>query len=45
MLISGAYSISGVRSCFSYSKTPTLGKITALKFSNSSKQVRMGENA
>ena len=45
MLISVAYSVSGIRSYFSCSKTPTLGQITSLNFSGSSKLVRMGENA
>ena len=45
MLIGAAYSVSGIRSYFSCSKTPNLGQITALDFSGSSKLVRMGENA
>ena len=44
MLISAAYSISGIRSYFSCSKTPKLGEMTDLNFSDSSKLVRMGEN-
>ena len=45
MLISAGYSVSGVTSYFSCSKTPKLGQITALNFCDSSKPVRMGENA
>ena len=45
MLISAAYSVSRLRSYFSCSKTPKLGEITALNFSDLSKLVRMGENA
>ena len=45
MLISAAYSVSGIRSYFSCSQTPKLGQITALNFSDSLKLVRMGENA
>ena len=45
MLISAEYSVSGIRSYFSCSKTTKLGYITALNFSDSSKLVRMGENA
>ena len=45
MLISAVYSVSGTRSYFSCSKTPKLGYITALNFSDSSKLVKMGENA
>ena len=44
MVINAAYSVSGIRCYFSCSKTPTLGQITALNFSDSSKLVRMGEN-
>ena len=45
MLISAVYSVSGIRSYFSCSKTPKLEQITALNFSDLSKLVRMGENA
>ena len=45
MLISVVYSVSGIRSYFSCSKTPKLWQLTALNFSDSSKLVRMGENA
>ena len=45
MLISAAYSVSGIRSYFSCSKIPKLWQITALNFSDSLKQVGMGENA
>ena len=45
MLISVAYSVSGIRSYFSCSATPKLGQITALNFCDSLKLVRMGENA
>ena len=44
MLISGAYSVSGIRSYFSCSKTQKLEQITALNFSDLSKLVRMEEN-
>ena len=42
MLISVAYSVSGIRSYFFCSTTPKLGQITALNFSDS---FLMGENA
>ena len=42
MLISAEYSVSGIRSYFSCSKTPKLGKITALNFSDSSKTSQNG---
>ena len=45
MLISAAYSVSGINSYFSCSKTPTLESITVLNFSDSLKLVRMEENA
>ena len=45
MFISAEYSVFEIRSYFSCSKTPKLGYITALNFSDSSKLVRMGENA
>ena len=45
MLFSVGHSVSGIRSYFSCSKTPKLEKITALNFPDSSKLVRMGENA
>ena len=45
MLVSDEYSFSRIRFYFSCSKTPKLGYITALNFSDSSKLVRMGENA
>ena len=45
MLISAEYSVSAIRSYFSCSKTPKLGQITPLNFSDLSKLVRMGENA
>ena len=45
MLISAVYSVSEIRSYFSCSKTPKSRHITALIFSDSSKLVRMGENA
>ena len=40
MLISAAYSVSGIGLI-----SPKLGQITALNFSDSSKLIRMGENA
>ena len=40
-----AYSVSGIRSYFSCSKTPKLEQITALNFCDLSKLVRMGGNA
>ena len=45
MLISAAYSVSGIRSYFSCSKTPKLRVNNSSEFSESSKLVRMGENA
>ena len=45
MLISAAYSISGISSYFSCSKIPKLELITALNFSDLLKLVRMGENS
>ena len=45
MLISAAYSISGIGSLFSRSKIQKLKQITALNFSDLSKLARMGENA
>ena len=42
---SAEYSVSGMKSYFACSKTPKFGEITALNFSDSSKLVRMGENA
>ena len=45
MLVSAAYSVSGLSSFFSCSKIPKLGYKTALNFSHFSKIVRMGENA
>ena len=44
MLISAAYSVSGIRFYFSSSKIPKLKKITALSFSDLAKLARMGEN-
>ena len=45
MLISAGHSVSGITSYFSFSKTPKLGQITPVNFSDSSKLVRRGENA
>ena len=45
MFIIAAYSVSGIRSYFSFSKTPKVEQITALNFSDLSKLVRMGKNA
>ena len=44
MLISAAYSVSGIRSYLPCSKTPKLELITALNVSDSSKPARLGEN-
>ena len=45
MIISAAYSISGIRSYFSCNKSPKLKQINALNFCHLSKLVRMGVNA
>ena len=45
MVISVAYSISGIRSYLSCNKVPKLKQIKALNFCDLFKLVRMGENA